>query len=69
MKTGSEALCSEIHRRICSVWNGEELPQQWKESINIPIHKRVIILIVIIIEEPPSYQLPIKFSPTFFWPD
>jgi hypothetical protein len=30
--------------------------------------KRVIILIVIIIEESPSYQLPTKFYPTFFWP-
>jgi hypothetical protein len=29
--------------------------------------KRVIRLIVIIIEESPSYQLPTKFYPTFFW--
>jgi hypothetical protein len=31
--------------------------------------KRVITLIVIIIEECPSYQLPTKCYPTFFWPD
>jgi hypothetical protein len=30
--------------------------------------KRVIRLIVIIIEESPSYQLPTKFYPNFFWP-
>jgi hypothetical protein len=30
--------------------------------------KRVTRLIVIIIEETPSYQLPTKFYPTFFWP-
>jgi hypothetical protein len=30
--------------------------------------KRVIILIVIIIKESPSYQLPTKFYLTFFWP-
>jgi hypothetical protein len=30
--------------------------------------KRVIRLIVIIIEESPSYQLPTKFYHTFFWP-
>jgi hypothetical protein len=30
--------------------------------------KRAIRLIVIIIEESPSYQLPAKFYPTFFWP-
>jgi hypothetical protein len=28
----------------------------------------VIRLIVIIIEESSSYQLPTKFYPTFFWP-
>jgi hypothetical protein len=30
--------------------------------------RRVIILTVIIIDEFPSYQLPTKFYPTFFWP-
>jgi hypothetical protein len=24
----------------CSVWNKEELPQQWKESIIVPIYKK-----------------------------
>jgi hypothetical protein len=33
-------LCSEIHRLIYSIWNKEELPQQWKESIIIPIYKK-----------------------------
>jgi hypothetical protein len=39
-KTGGEILYSEIHRRIYSVWNKEELPQQWKESIIVPIYKK-----------------------------
>jgi hypothetical protein len=65
---GGETLCSETHRLICSIWNKEELPQQWKESIIVPIHKMVIRMIVIIIEEIPSYQLPTTFYPTFFWP-
>jgi hypothetical protein len=39
IKRGGENLCSEIHKFICSTWNKEELPQQWKESIVIPIHK------------------------------
>jgi hypothetical protein len=39
MKTRGET-CSEIHRLICSVWNKEELPQQWKESINLPVYKK-----------------------------
>jgi hypothetical protein len=40
MKAGGETLCSEIHILICSIWNKEELPQQWKESIIITIHKK-----------------------------
>jgi hypothetical protein len=40
IKAGDETLCSEIHKIICSTWNKEELPQQWKESIIVPIHKK-----------------------------
>jgi hypothetical protein len=34
-----ETLYSEIHRLICCIWNKEELPQQWRESIIVPIYK------------------------------
>jgi hypothetical protein len=40
IKAGGETLYSEIHRLIYSVRNEEELPQQWKESIIVPIHKK-----------------------------
>jgi sorting nexin-29 len=40
IKGEGETLCSEIHKLICSILNKEELPQQWKESIIIPIHKK-----------------------------
>jgi hypothetical protein len=39
IKAGGETLCSEIHKLVCSILN-EELPQQWKRSITVPIHKR-----------------------------
>jgi hypothetical protein len=39
-KAGGEMLCSKIHKLTCSIWNREELPQQWKESIIVPIHKK-----------------------------
>jgi hypothetical protein len=29
-----------MHKLICSIWNKEELPQQWKESAIVPIHKK-----------------------------
>jgi hypothetical protein len=39
IKTGGETLHSEIHRPIHSVRNKEELPQQRRESIIVPINK------------------------------
>jgi hypothetical protein len=40
IKAGGETLYSEIRRLVCSLWNKEELPQQWKESIILPIYKK-----------------------------
>jgi hypothetical protein len=31
---------SAIHKAVNSVWNKEELPDQWKESIIVPVHKK-----------------------------
>jgi hypothetical protein len=31
---------SVIHKLINSIWNKEELPHQWKESIIVQIHKK-----------------------------
>jgi hypothetical protein len=39
IKAGGETLYSEIYRLICCIWNKEEVPQQWKESIIVPIRK------------------------------
>jgi hypothetical protein len=40
IQVGGEMLLSAIHNLINSVWNKEELPDQWKESIIVPIHKK-----------------------------
>jgi hypothetical protein len=40
IKAGGEILCSEIHKLICSIWNKEELPQQWTESVIVSIYKK-----------------------------
>jgi hypothetical protein len=40
IKAGAETLCSEIHKFIISIWNKKEFPQQWKESIIVPIRKK-----------------------------
>jgi hypothetical protein len=40
IQAGGEILLSQIHKLINSVWNKEELPDQWKEPIIVPIRKK-----------------------------
>jgi hypothetical protein len=40
LKRGGEILQSEIHKLINSIWNKEELSDQWRESIVVPIYKK-----------------------------
>jgi hypothetical protein len=49
IQAGGETLLSAIHKLINSVWNKEGLPDQWKESIIVPFHKKGEKLTVIII--------------------
>jgi hypothetical protein len=39
IQAGSEILWSEIHKFINFIWNNADLPEQWKESIIVPICK------------------------------
>jgi hypothetical protein len=40
IKAGRRTIRSEIHKLFISVWNKEELPEEWKESIMVPIYKK-----------------------------
>lgn len=40
IQPGGETVHSEIHKFITSVWNKEELPDRWMESIVVPIQKK-----------------------------
>jgi hypothetical protein len=40
IQAGGKMLLSVIHKLINSVWNKEELSDQWKESIIVPVHKK-----------------------------
>jgi hypothetical protein len=40
IQAGGEILRSKIHKLINCIWNKEELPNQWKESIIVPVHKK-----------------------------
>jgi hypothetical protein len=40
IKAGGSKICCDIHKRTNFVWNDEELPDQWKESIVVPDYKK-----------------------------
>jgi hypothetical protein len=40
IQAGGEMLLSAIDKLVNSIWNKKELPDQWKESIIVPIHKK-----------------------------
>ena len=40
IKAGGRTIRCEIYKLIISIWNKEELPDEWKESIIVPIYKK-----------------------------
>jgi hypothetical protein len=40
VKAGGRKTHGEVHKLIISIWNKEELPEEWKESIIVPIYKK-----------------------------
>jgi hypothetical protein len=40
IKAGGRIIRSEVLKLILSVWNKEELPEEWKESVIVPIYKK-----------------------------
>jgi len=40
IKAGGRTIFLELHKLITSIWKKEELPEEWKESIIVPIHKK-----------------------------
>jgi hypothetical protein len=40
MKAEGRTMRFDIHKLIYSIWNKEELPEEWQESINVPIYKK-----------------------------
>ena len=65
IKAGGRTIRRAIHKLIISIWNKEELPEEWKETIIVPIHKKGVKQIVITIGAYRFCQLRTKFCPTF----
>jgi len=38
--TGDRTIRFEIHKFIISIWNKEELPEEWKDSVIVPVYKK-----------------------------
>jgi len=64
IKAGGRTICSAIHKIIISIWNKEELPEEWKESFTVPIYKKGDKHIVITIGTYHYCQLRTKFCTT-----
>jgi len=40
IKAGGRTIRYEIHKLIIATWNKKEMPEEWKESITVPIYKK-----------------------------
>jgi hypothetical protein len=40
IQAGGKLFRSDVHKLINSIWNKEEVPNQWKQSIIVPIYKK-----------------------------
>jgi len=41
IKTEGRTIRYEIHKLVSSIWNKEELPEEWKESNIVPVCNRL----------------------------
>jgi len=40
IKTGKRTICCQSHKPTHNIWNKEELPEEWTESIIVPTYKK-----------------------------
>jgi hypothetical protein len=40
IEAGGETLRSDIHNFIHFMWDKEQSPEQWKESVIVPVHEK-----------------------------
>ena len=64
IKAGGRTIRFKVLKLVTSVWNKEELPEEWKESSIVPVCKKGIKQIVVIMEAYHLCQLCTKFYPS-----
>jgi hypothetical protein len=57
IEAGGETLVYEVQKLVNSIWNKEELPDNWKESVIVLIQKRGLKLTIMIIVGYHCFQL------------
>jgi hypothetical protein len=40
IKAGGRTIRCAIHKLIIAIWNKEELPEEWRDPVTVPIHKK-----------------------------
>ena len=40
LKRGGDTLTRKVHELIVNIWNSEEIPEDWKKSIIVPLFKK-----------------------------
>jgi hypothetical protein len=66
IQAGGKTLLSEIHKLVHSIWNKEELSDQWRSLLPYQFTRRGIELTVVIIMGYHCYQLHTKCYPISF---
>ena len=64
IKAEGRTIHYEIHNLIISIWNNEELPEEWKELSNVPIYKKDDKIDCSNYRGISLFQLHTKFYPT-----
>jgi len=64
IKVGNRTICYEIHKLINSIWNKEELFEEWKSQSLYLCIRKVIKKIVVVIQVYHFCQLRTKFYPS-----
>jgi hypothetical protein len=66
IKAGGRTIRCAIHKLMIAIWNNQELPEEWKESIIVPIHKEGNKTDFSNYRGISLFQLGTKFCPTTF---
>jgi len=61
IQTGGNTICGVIHKVIISVWDKEELPEEWKELIIVPTRSVNKVMRLIQYNAALTFKQQIKF--------